>query len=118
MSLEIQLLYEFGKFRCIPRQHLLLCGDKVVALSPKSFEILVALIHSNGRLLTKEELMRQVWPDSFVEEANLTVNISAPCKAFGVVWQLQSKPKGANGGSVGYRPFLRRLGLRHTRSLS
>jgi len=76
-------LYDFGKFRCDPREHLLLCDDKPVSLSPKSFEILVALIQSNGRLLTKEELMRQVWPDSFVEEANLTVNISALRKVLG-----------------------------------
>jgi DNA-binding winged helix-turn-helix (wHTH) protein len=70
-------LYEFGKFRCDRREHLLLCERKPVSLSPKSFEILVALIQSNGRLLTKDELMQQVRPDSFVEEANLTVNISA-----------------------------------------
>jgi len=77
MSPETRVLYEFGKFRCDPREHLLLCEGKPVSLSPKSFEILVALIQSNGRLLTKDELMQQVWPDSFVEEANLTVNISA-----------------------------------------
>ena len=82
-SLEAKFLYEFGKFRCDPREHLLLCENKPVSLSPKSFEILVALIQSNGRLLTKEELMQQVWPDSFVEEANLTVNISALRKVLG-----------------------------------
>lgn len=80
---ETKALYEFGKFRCDPREHLLLCGDKPVSLSPKSFEILVALIQSPGRLLTKEELMQQVWPDSFVEEANLTVNISALRRVLG-----------------------------------
>src|SRR6266478_2948129 len=83
MSAEIKVLYEFGKFRCDPREHLLLCNGKPVSLSPKSFEILVALIQNNGRLLTKDELMQQVWPDSFVEEANLTVNISALRKALG-----------------------------------
>ena len=83
MPPETKALYEFGKFRCDPREHLLLCGDKPVSLSPKSFEILVALIQSNGRLLTKEELMQQVWPDSFVEEANLTVNISALRRVLG-----------------------------------
>jgi len=53
-------LYEFGKFRCAPGEHLLLVlGEgKSVSLSPKSFEILVALIQSNGCLLTKDELMR------------------------------------------------------------
>src|ERR1700733_12691485 len=83
MSSEIKALYEFGRFRCNPREHLLLCDGKAVWLSPKSFEILVALIQSNGRLLTKDELMQKVWPDTFVEEANLTVNISALRKVLG-----------------------------------
>src|SRR5258708_1566684 len=83
MSSETKVLYEFGKFRCDPREHLLLCDGKPVSLSPKSFEILLALIRSNRQLLTKDELMQQVWPDSFVEEANLTVNISALRKVLG-----------------------------------
>jgi DNA-binding winged helix-turn-helix (wHTH) protein/tetratricopeptide (TPR) repeat protein len=83
MSAETKVLYEFGKFRCDPREHLLLCDGKPVSLSPKSFDILLALIRSNGQLLMKDELMRQVWPDSFVEEANLTVNISALRKVLG-----------------------------------
>ena len=83
MSAEAKVLYEFGKFRCDPREHLLLCDGKPVSLSPKSFDILLALIRSNGQLLMKDELMRQVWPDSFVEEANLTVNISALRKVLG-----------------------------------
>jgi len=85
MPPEIKALYEFGKFRCDPRDHLLLYEGKQVSLAPKAFEILVALIQSGGRLLTKDELMRQVWPDSFVEEANLTVNISALRKALGEI---------------------------------
>src|SRR5258708_40262447 len=83
MSAETKVLFEFGKFRCDPREHLLSCDGKPVSLSPKSFEILVALIRSNGQLVTKDELMQQVWPDSFVEEANLTVNISALRKVLG-----------------------------------
>jgi DNA-binding winged helix-turn-helix (wHTH) protein len=83
MSAETKVLYEFGSFRCDPREHLLLCDGKPISLSPKSFEILVALIQNQGRLLTKDELMQQVWPDSFVEEANLTVNISALRKVLG-----------------------------------
>jgi len=83
MSSETKVLYEFGKFRCDPREHLLLCDGKPVWLSPKSFDILVALIRSNGQLLMKDDLMQQVWPESFVEDANLTVNISALRKALG-----------------------------------
>jgi len=83
MPPEIKTFYEFGKFRCDPGEHLLLCEGKPVSLSPKSFDILIVLLRSNGRLLTKDELMQQVWPDSFVEESNLTVNISALRRALG-----------------------------------
>ncbi|MBA3915645.1 MAG: winged helix-turn-helix domain-containing protein, partial [Acidobacteriales bacterium] len=76
-------MYEFGSFRCEPSEHLLLCEGKPVSLTPKMFDILVAFLRSQGRLLSKDELMRTVWPDSFVEEANLTVNISALRKALG-----------------------------------
>jgi DNA-binding winged helix-turn-helix (wHTH) protein len=80
---KTKVLYEFGKFRCDPREHLLLCEGKPVSLAPKSFEILVVLIQNHGRLLTKDELMHLAWPDSFVEEGNLTVNISALRKVLG-----------------------------------
>jgi DNA-binding winged helix-turn-helix (wHTH) protein/tetratricopeptide (TPR) repeat protein len=83
MSAETKAFYEFGRFRCDPGEQLLLCDGKPVSLSPKTFEILLVLIRSNGHLVTKEELMRQVWPDSFVEEANLTVNVSALRKVLG-----------------------------------
>jgi len=83
MALEIQVLYEFDRYRLDPADHSLLCDGKPVSLTPKSFEILVILIQNSGRLLTKDELMKRVWPDSFVEEANLTVNISALRKALG-----------------------------------
>ncbi|HEX7285984.1 MAG TPA: winged helix-turn-helix domain-containing protein [Candidatus Angelobacter sp.] len=83
MPQETKALYEFGNFRCDPREHLLLYEGNPVSLAPKAFEILVVLIQSNGRLLTKDQLMQQVWPDSFVEESNLTVNISALRRALG-----------------------------------
>ena len=54
-----------------------------ISLTPKAFEILLVLVENGSRLTTKEELMRKVWPDSFVEEANLTVNISALRKQLG-----------------------------------
>ncbi len=83
MALERQVLYEFDSFRLNPADHSLRCGGKPVPLTPKSFDILVTLIESNGRLVTKDELMKKIWPDSFVEEANLTVNVSALRKALG-----------------------------------
>jgi DNA-binding winged helix-turn-helix (wHTH) protein len=83
MTLSTNALYEFGRFRLDPSEHLLLCDGKGIPLTPKSLEILLVLVQSNGRLMSKEDLMQKVWPDSFVEEANLTVNISALRRALG-----------------------------------
>ena len=83
MPLETQVLYEFGSFRLNPADHSLLCDERRVPLTPKSFEILVMLVERNGSLVTKDELMKRIWPDSFVEEANLTVNVSALRKTLG-----------------------------------
>jgi DNA-binding winged helix-turn-helix (wHTH) protein/TolB-like protein len=82
-ALESKVLYEFGKFRFDPANHLLLSNGVPVSLTPKAFEVLLVLVQNGSRLTTKEELMRKVWPDSFVEEANLTVNISALRKLLG-----------------------------------
>jgi DNA-binding winged helix-turn-helix (wHTH) protein/TolB-like protein len=81
--LEINHLYEFSKFRLDPENHLLQSEGTPISLTPKAFEILLVLVENGNRLTTKEELMRKVWPDSFVEEANLTVNISALRKQLG-----------------------------------
>ena len=83
MPLETKVLYEFDNFRLNPGDHSLLCAGQPVSLTPKSFEILVTLVERNGLLVTKDELMKKIWPDSFVEEANLTVNVSALRKALG-----------------------------------
>ncbi len=68
-------LYEFGPFRLNAGERLLLRGDEVVPLTPKAFEMLLVLVESGGRVLTKEELMTRLWPDTVVEEANLSHNI-------------------------------------------
>ena len=83
MTLKGQTLYEFGSFRLDPANRQLLGEGRAVSLTPKALEILVILVQNGNRLTTKEELMRRVWPDSFVEEANLTVNISALRKLLG-----------------------------------
>lgn len=83
MSLKDNDLYEFGTFRFDPLNRLLLEGDRRVNLTPKAMEILYVLVQNGDRLTSKEDLMRKVWPDSFVEEANLTVNISALRKLLG-----------------------------------
>jgi DNA-binding winged helix-turn-helix (wHTH) protein len=67
----------FGPFRLRPAQFLLLEGDKPVRLGSRALEILVVLLERPGELVSKEQLMGRVWPNIFVEPANLTVHISA-----------------------------------------
>lgn len=75
--------YQFGSFRIDRRERLLLHDGEPVPLPPKVYDTLLALVTHSGRIVEKEELMRAVWPDTFVEEANLTVNISALRKVLG-----------------------------------
>ncbi|MEP6901132.1 MAG: transcriptional regulator, partial [Actinomycetota bacterium] len=75
MSLEIKHLYEFGEFRFDTKEKILRCGDTYVALAPKVFQLLSVFVENQGRLLEKDELMKKLWADSFVEESNLTFNI-------------------------------------------
>jgi TolB-like protein/DNA-binding winged helix-turn-helix (wHTH) protein/Flp pilus assembly protein TadD len=75
--------YEFGPFRLEIDKRLLFRGDEPIALTPKALEILFVLVENAGITMEKEELIRKVWPDSFVEEGNLTVNISTIRKSLG-----------------------------------
>src|SRR5579862_3061842 len=75
--------YTFGPFQLCPSEQLLLRGETAIPLAPKTFELLAALVSRHGQLMTREELMRAIWPDSFVEEINLTVNISLLRKTLG-----------------------------------
>lgn len=81
MSAPIRRVYEFNGFRLDPAERLLLRAGAPVALPPKAFEMLVALVSNNGRLLTKDELMRAVWADAIVELNNLDKNIYVLRKA-------------------------------------
>ncbi|MDQ2920066.1 MAG: winged helix-turn-helix domain-containing protein [Acidobacteriota bacterium] len=76
-------IYEFGPFRLIASERQLLRHNQPVSITPKSFDLLVLLVENSGRLVEKEELMKRIWPDSFVEEANLSVNVSALRRALG-----------------------------------
>jgi DNA-binding winged helix-turn-helix (wHTH) protein len=67
----------FGPFRLLPTQFLLLEGDKAVRLGSRALEILIVLLERPAELVSKQELMARVWPNIFVEPANLTVHISA-----------------------------------------
>jgi DNA-binding winged helix-turn-helix (wHTH) protein len=68
--------YRFGRFRADTHEHRLTRDGQPVAITPKVFETLVVFLRHAGRLLTKDELLKQVWPGTAVEEANLTVNVS------------------------------------------
>ena len=71
-NLEIPELYEFGPFRLDPGERKLLRENEVISLTPKAFDVLVLLVRNSGHLLEKDELIRLLWPDSFVEEGNLS----------------------------------------------
>ena len=74
-------VYQFGPFQLLPSERLLLREENVVELPPKVFDTLVMLVRDSGHVVGKDEIMRAIWPDSFVEESNLTRNISLLRKA-------------------------------------
>ena len=75
--------YLFDGFRVDANERLLFKDHREVSLTPKVFDTLLVLIENSNHVLTKKELMRQVWPDSFVEENNLAQNISILRKVLG-----------------------------------
>ena len=83
LSIGNSTIYEFDEFRVDSRQKMLLRGDEPVTMTPKVFEMLTAFLERPGELLPKEELMERLWPDSFVEEANLAQNVAVLRKALG-----------------------------------
>lgn len=83
MSHQTKHLYQFGPFRLDIGERLLLRDSDSVPLTPKAFDLLHALVKHHGRLLEKDDLLKRVWPDTFVEEANLSYNISLIRKALG-----------------------------------
>ena len=76
-------VHEFGPFRLDAAERLLLKAGQPVSLTPKAFDLLVYLVERHGQLVAKKDLLSAVWPDTFVEEANLTYTISALRKALG-----------------------------------
>jgi eukaryotic-like serine/threonine-protein kinase len=76
-------LYEFGPFRVDPEKETLVRAGEPVPLTPKTFQILLVLVRHSNQVVTKDDLMKTVWPDTFVEEANLSRNIFMLRKALG-----------------------------------
>ena len=80
---QIEVSYQFDAFELDPVRRSLKRNGKAIALKPKVFETLLVLIRNSGRVMDKDELMQQVWPDTVVEEVNLAHNISVLRKALG-----------------------------------
>lgn len=76
-------VYEFGAFLLNERERLLTRNGNAVPLTPKVFEILLLLVQNRGSLVSKDLLLNKIWPDAFVEEANLNVNVAMLRKALG-----------------------------------
>ncbi|HEX8337030.1 MAG TPA: transcriptional regulator, partial [Pyrinomonadaceae bacterium] len=83
MTSPVKHLYEFDRFTLDASERLLLRGGKPVHLTPKEFETLLALVRGAGRVIRKEELLKEIWPDTFVGEATLAQNVFTLRKALG-----------------------------------
>jgi DNA-binding winged helix-turn-helix (wHTH) protein len=74
---------EFGRFRVLLRQRLLLADDAPIELGVRAFELLLALLQADGSLVSKKALLARVWPETLVVEQNLKVQVSALRRALG-----------------------------------
>ena len=83
MSTGASDLYEFGPFRMDAQRRVVTRDGQAIPLAPKTFDLLVFLVQSRGRAVSKQEVMTALWPDTFVEEANLAFQISTLRKALG-----------------------------------
>ena len=80
---ETMRIYEFGSFRLDPAERKLLRANEIVALTPRAFDTLHLLVRNSGRVLEKDELIRVLWPDTFVEEGSLSNHIFLLRRALG-----------------------------------
>ena len=83
MRTQREHYYLFGPFRLEPEECRLQRDGLLIPLTPKAFAMLLVLVRNTGRLVEKEFLMQELWPDAFVEETNLTFTISVIRKALG-----------------------------------
>ena len=83
MGNGIKRFYEFGPFRIDPARDLLLRSEEPIPLTSKAFQTLLVLVENSEQVMSKERLMKTLWPDTFVEESNLTKHVSMVRKALG-----------------------------------
>jgi Tol biopolymer transport system component/DNA-binding winged helix-turn-helix (wHTH) protein len=93
MNGQPKTTFEFCGFRLTPSEHSFNKDGLPVTLAPKAFEILVLLVENPGELVTKQDVMSAVWPDSYVEESNIQVHISAIRKALGNAELIETIPR-------------------------
>src|ERR1700682_5016155 len=96
MSHQLSHSYSFGPYRLNVTDRLLLRDERSVQLPQKAFETLLTLVENNSRVVSKDELMSRLWPDTFVEENNLAHYISLLRKTLGSEF-IETVPK------IGYR---------------
>src|ERR1700693_6388644 len=82
MDLAPEQLFKFGRFRLDAATRVLWCDSEPVDLAPKVIDTLAVLVRHHGQLVEKDELMKAVWPDTFVEQANVAVYVSTLRKLF------------------------------------
>src|SRR5260370_2711850 len=83
MEMNPKHFYRFGPFIRDPAEYTLVRAGVPVALTPKAFDTLLTLVRRSPRIVEKEDLFKEVWPGTFVEDGNLAVNIFALRKALG-----------------------------------
>ncbi len=83
MNTDPKVVYEFGPFLMDPDKQVLVRDGQPIAVTPKAFETLLVLVRHGREVVSKEDLLKEVWPDSFVEEANLSQHIFKLRKALG-----------------------------------
>src|ERR1700730_4158308 len=83
MPENTQCFFDFDRFRVDPRERVLLADGQPVSLTPKAFDTLLVLLKHSGHILEKDELLKRIWPDTFVEEGTLVQNISTLRKVLG-----------------------------------
>ena len=97
---EAQGAVEFGRFRLLPHRRELRADGAAVEIGGRAFDVLMVLTEARGALVTKDEIMARVWPDTVVEENNLVVQISALRRALGDDRDfIRTVPGGATGSS-------------------
>jgi DNA-binding winged helix-turn-helix (wHTH) protein/Tol biopolymer transport system component len=83
MNMQPGRLYQFGSFRLDAAERVLLREGTPVPLAPKAFDVLLVLVERRGHIVEKDDLLKAAWPDAFVEEGNLPVNVSLLRKVLG-----------------------------------